>query len=131
MRYLLLRRRDGGYWQFVAGGGEEGETPPQAARRETREETGIDPGGRLVALDSRAMVSVQEFAASALWPRDLEAIPEYCFAFDAGEQAPRLSIEHTEFSWLDYEGAMKSLRWEGNRNALQELQDKLAGGFGP
>ena len=41
--FCILRRADSSYWQFIAGGGENGETPTQAAKRETIEEIGVDP----------------------------------------------------------------------------------------
>ncbi|MDX9955097.1 MAG: NUDIX domain-containing protein, partial [Anaerolineae bacterium] len=37
----LLKRADAGYWQGIAGGGEDPESPLEAARRETYEESGI------------------------------------------------------------------------------------------
>ena len=39
--YLLLKRSDERWWQGIAGGGEGNETPLEAAKRETFEETGI------------------------------------------------------------------------------------------
>src|SRR5262249_22275578 len=50
LEVALFRRVDGGYWQGIAGGGHEGETPEDAARRETREEAGIEPTGPWIAL---------------------------------------------------------------------------------
>ena len=39
--YCVLHRADYDQWQFIAGGGEDNETPLEAAKRETWEESGI------------------------------------------------------------------------------------------
>ena len=41
--FCIFRRADSSYWQFIAGGGENGETPIEAAKRETFEEIGVEP----------------------------------------------------------------------------------------
>lgn len=41
--FCVFRRVDSNIWQFIAGGGENGETPIEAAKRETVEEIGIEP----------------------------------------------------------------------------------------
>lgn len=46
-RFLLLERNDGSGWALPGGHIEGGERPEEAARRETREETGVDFTGRL------------------------------------------------------------------------------------
>jgi dATP pyrophosphohydrolase len=48
--YLLLKRSDEGWWQGIAGGGEDSETPLEAAKRETLEETGIPKDSRFLQL---------------------------------------------------------------------------------
>jgi ADP-ribose pyrophosphatase YjhB (NUDIX family) len=40
-RFLLIKRKDNGYWAFPAGSMEIGESLSQCAVRETREETGL------------------------------------------------------------------------------------------
>lgn len=74
--YALLRRRDAGYWQGVAGGGEVGESPLATARREVREEAGVDGGAELVALDARAMVPVVAVTGEFTWGPEVLVIPE-------------------------------------------------------
>jgi len=39
----------------------------------------------------------------------------------------RLSDEHTDFRWLDYGEADRLLKYEGNRTALWELNQRLLG----
>ena len=41
--FCIFRRADSSYWQFIAGGGENGETPIEAAKRETIEEIAVEP----------------------------------------------------------------------------------------
>jgi dATP pyrophosphohydrolase len=123
LEFVVLRRRDAGYWQFVAGGGQVGETPIQAARRETAEEIGISGDPR--PLDSRATVPKDCFRAADSWGDDVYVIPEYSFAVHVGDQDIRLSSEHIEYRWVPYERACSLLKWDSNRNALWELNQRL------
>jgi len=123
--FAVLKRSDGGWWQFVAGGGEENESPPQAAARETQEEIGISADGFLLALDSKATVPKNCFAAAASWAPDVYVIPEHCFAVDVGDRVLALSGEHTGSQWVSYEEASGLLKWDSNRNALWELNERL------
>ena len=66
-------------------GGEDDETPPEAARRELFEETGIR-AETLLPLKSLAYIrtNVYSAVARAHWPDDLYVLPEYSFAFECG-----------------------------------------------
>ena len=123
--FAVLKRRDAQYWQFVAGGGEDDESPEQAAERETKEEIGIAANGRLLQLDSVATVPKDCFAAADSWGQEADVIPEHCFAIDAGDSALTLSGEHSEVRWVSYEEACALLKWDSNRNALWELNERL------
>lgn len=123
--YAVLKRSDAKYWQFVAGGGEEGESPALAAERETKEETSIAASGRLLRLDSMATVPKNCFAAADSWGQEVYVIPEYCFAVDVADSALALSGEHTEVRWVPYDQAFSLLKWDSNRNALWELNERL------
>ncbi len=121
--YAILKRSDANYWQFVAGGGENVETPLEAAQRESQEETGVT--GEIIELDSMATIPKNCFVAAESWGQDVYVIPEYCFALDVGDSVIRLSGEHTELRWVSYEEAYSLLKWDSNRNALWELNERL------
>ena len=121
----ILKRSDADYWQFIAGGGEDNETPVQAAERETEEEIGVGAIGQLMRLDSIATVPKNNFADSELWGSDIYVIPEHAFAVEVGNKLIILSHEHTEYRWVSYTDADKLLKWDSNRNALWELNERL------
>jgi len=124
--YALFRRSDGHYWQAIAGGGEEGETPAETAKREIQEETGI-PGDRdIVALNSKAFIPAVDVISEHAWGDDTHVIPEYAFAVKVGHKKLKLSKEHIEYKWVSYEEAMSMLKWKSNKNALCELNERLA-----
>ncbi len=125
LEFAVLKRSDAGYWQFVAGGGEDAETPIEAAQRETGEEIGIAANGRLIQLDSMATVPKNCFAASKSWGDNVYVIPEHCFAVEVCNNVLALSGEHTECRWVGYEKACNLLKWDSNRNALWELNERL------
>jgi dATP pyrophosphohydrolase len=114
----------GDFWQPVSGGGEDDEAPIDTARREVNEETGIDSGADIIALDSLATIPVPP-TAWMLWGPEVLVIPEYSFGVHASETEIRLSPEHTEFRWVDYATAQEMLRFDSNKNALWELDYRL------
>ncbi len=113
-------------WQFVAGGGEDKETPIEAAVRELREETSINIKKEdLIVLDSKTTIPVVNVTGTYTWGKDVFVIPEYAFAVDATSFQIKLSNEHTEFKWLEYNKAMDILTYDSNKSALWELNEKL------
>ena len=77
IEYALLKRVDDGFWQAITGGGEDQETPLEAARRETQEESGILPTSYFIQLDTIESVPVTEFRNSSIWGDDIYVIPQY------------------------------------------------------
>ena len=128
--YAIFRREpsSGGYWQGIAGGGENGESPLEAAKRETLEEAGIDPSNKYTKLDSYAMIPVVNVCGFR-WGDDVLVIPEYCFGVKVDEEKLLLSYEHTEYKWLSYSRAMEILHWDSNKGALWELNFRVRRGM--
>ncbi len=123
--FAALRRRDLGVWQGFAGGGESGESPDQAARRETHEEGGLPRTMRIYALDAHATIPTSHFSAAAKWGPEVFVILEHAFAVDCTAATIRLSSEHTAIRWGDYSTIHALLEWDSNRTALWELSERL------
>jgi putative hydrolase of HD superfamily len=111
-------------WQWIAGGGEDGESPLDAAKRETFEETGIESSRAFTRLDSTSTIPVVG-VGGFLWGDDTFVISEHAFGVEVLEDDIRLSHEHDEYAWLCYEDAYERLKWDSNRNALWELDHRL------
>lgn len=123
--FAVLRRRDMDVWQVVAGGGEDDESPAQAAAREAHEELGLCRSVPLYPLQSTASIPARFFVAHGSWPAGTYVVPEYSFAIDLTEAEIKVSHEHTEAQWLDYQAAHEVLQFDSNRTALGELHERL------
>jgi len=126
IEYAVFKRSDAGYWQFLSGGGEGGETPLIAAAREAHEEAGIPLKSKYFKLDSIATVPANVFKAHESWGKDVYVIPEHCFAVEVSNKEIFLSAEHDEYQWGDFQTVSKLLKWDSNRNALWELNQRLS-----
>ncbi len=127
--YCIFRRSDMDCWQFIAGGGEsEDATVMVSAKREAFEEAGIPMDAKYAQLETRCSISAEHFRARAVWGADCLVIPEYAFAVGVPGDI-QISGEHTEFLWVDYDTAMQKLRYDSNKVALWELDNKLKMGL--
>lgn len=128
VEFAVLRREDMNVWQAVAGGGEVGETPQQAAVRETQEELGLDRPAPLYPLQAMASMPARLFTDRDSWPAGTYVVPEHSFASDLTNVEIKISQEHTDIQWLDYKSAVEALRFDSNRTALGELHERLLAG---
>ena len=125
IKYAIFLRSDVEQWQPVCGGGEEGETLLETAKRETFEEAGIKKESKFMRLETITTIPVVSIRGCYYWGEDVFLVKEYCFAVDVEDQEIKLSKEHKEYKWLEYEEAYKLLKWDSDRTALWELNEKL------
>lgn len=126
VEYAVFRRAGGEVWQGVAGGAEQGESAEDAARREMLEETGISPETGWVFLDAMATVPVNMFADRRAWGPDIYVVTEWAFGVELPPAAKlKLSAERAEMRWAPYAKAAVLLKWDSNRTALWELNERL------
>jgi dATP pyrophosphohydrolase len=125
-QFLVFKRSDSDAWQWIAGGGEGDEAPEQTARREAFEEAGISDAALLIRLDSLSSIPAAHFRDRRLWGAATYVIPEYSFGIEVESGEIRLSNEHRECEWLGYEAAQNRLKWDSNKTALWELNERLS-----
>ena len=117
-RYLLLRHRNGGHWSLPKGHIEPGESEQEAALRELKEETGISdveivPGFRAL--------SQYRFYRRGV-PVDKEVV---YFLGKTDVQEVKLSPEHTDWRWADYEEALATLSYDDTRSVTRKVEEFL------
>lgn len=125
--YCIFKRSDMDAWQFIAGGGEDEDASPLAsAKREAYEEARISSEEKYDALETTCSISTECFQKSRkIWGEACLVIPEYCFAVEITDANIEISGEHTRFEWVDYQTAMQRLKYDSNKTALWELDNKI------
>ena len=116
---FLLLNYPQGHWDFVKGKIEQNETSHETALRETKEETGI---------------------TNIEFVDDFEESVEYDFRFKkenihkkvifflakTNEKNIKLSHEHNDYLWLEYNDALKKTTFENAKNVLTKANEFLS-----
>ena len=117
---MLRRRHPADFWQSVTGSLEQGETPADAARRELREETGLD----MAVTDCQRS---HEFEILPAWRNRFapgtQSNREHVFVACCPER-PDVKIdlqEHTAYRWLPRARAAKLASSATNRDAILDF----------
>jgi len=119
IRFLLIKNKRSAHWGFPKGHIEKDETPQQTAEREVLEETGLQ------------IEIVPEFESKSEYM--IQNKVEKCVTiFLAKTAQTTTTIQHEEigdYAWLDYAKALKTLRFDNDRQILEQansfLDDKI------
>lgn len=123
---IFCRNNKKEIWQGIAGGVEDYDTTYKAACiREANEEAGLTDFSNVIELESICTIPVPNVTKEFLWGEDILLIYEHCFGIECKSKNIKLSNEHIKMEWLNYEEAIKKLKWDSNKNALWELNYKL------
>jgi len=116
---FLLLNYPQGHWDFVKGKVEQGETPHETALRETKEETGIT---NIEFIDGFEESVEYDFRFKK------ENIHKKVIFFLAktNEKNIKLSHEHNDYLWLEYNDALKKTTFENAKNVLTKANEFLS-----
>ena len=75
-------------------------------------------------LNSMATIPVHNFGGF-IWGPSCYVIPEYSFGVELALEHIVISSEHSSFRWESFEIAHDLMKWDSNKNALWELDQRL------
>ena len=116
---FLLLNYPQGHWDFIKGKIEQNETSHETALRETKEETGIT---NIEFVDGFEESVEYDFRFKK------ENIHKKVIFFLAktNEKNIKLSHEHNDYLWLEYNDALKKTTFENAKNVLTKANEFLS-----
>ena len=116
---FLLLNYPQGHWDFVKGKIEKNETSHGAAQRETKEETGIT---NIEFIDGFEESVEYDFRFKK---EDIHKKVIF-FLAKTDEKNIKLSHEHKDYIWLEYNDALKKTTFENAKNVLSKANEFLS-----
>lgn len=121
--FLLLLHKHGKYWSFPKGRRNKGESDIETARREIREETGIENftlmqrGGQLINDTVRYFVR----RGKSFIPKEVR----YFLVKFSKRVEINLSREHIAYKWLKFDDAISNLSHNNSKELLTKVYPKI------
>jgi len=116
---FLLLNYPQGHWDFVKGKIEQNETSHETALRETKEETGIT---NIEFVDGFEESVEYDFRFKK---EDIHKKVIF-FLAKTNEKNIKLSHEHNDYLWLEYNDALKKTTFENAKNVLTKANEFLS-----
>jgi len=117
--FLILKRADTKIyehlWQGVAGKIEKNEKSWQAAIRELKEETGLNPRKIFIADHVSKFYEAHQDR--------INFVP--VFGIEVNNEKVILSNEHCDYKWVDFETASSYLVWNGQKKGIHAVNQML------
>ena len=115
IKFLILKRAKTKIyehlWQGVAGKIEKNEKPWETAKRELKEETGLDPASIFIADHLSSFYENYEDR--------INLVPVFGIEVDSMDVV--LSDEHSKYRWVNYKLAKKKLTWRGQKKGVKAV----------
>ena len=118
LKYLLIQYGSG-HWEFPRGLIEKGEKLEETARREIREEVGIEdikfiPGFKewikfFFKFKGKTIMKIATFLLTETKTKEV-----------------KLSFEHQDYVWLEYKEALEKLTYKNSKDILKKANDFLS-----
>ena len=112
---FLLLHYPSGHWDFVKGKMEKGESPHETAIRETGEETGITDVSFIENFEEWIEYNFQHQG-------ELVHKKVVFFLAETKTKEVKISHEHLDFTWMDYNTAMEKTTFDNAKTVLTKAQ---------
>ncbi len=116
---FLLLHYPSGHWDFVKGKMEKEESTHETAIRETREETGITDISFIENFEEWIKYDFQ-------YKGELVHKKVVFFLAETKTKEIKISNEHLDFTWMDYNTAMEKTTFDNAKTVLTRAQILLA-----
>jgi len=117
--HFLLLNYPTGHWDYVKGKIEEGENNRQTAIRETKEETGISDLEFVEGFEEKINYDFQ-------FEGELIHKEVVFFLAKTKTSGVNVSHEHLDYTWLDYENALKKITYQNAKNILSKVNNLIS-----
>lgn len=121
---MYFYRKKDKFWQGLSGGVEDNEELADTVKREVYEETGIKVNN-VIKLDTISSIPGINVNKNFNYKNNIYVVYEYAFGININDEDIKLSDEHEEYRWVNYEEAIKLLKYDSNKTALFELNERL------
>ena len=115
---FLILKYPSGHWDFVKGNIDEGEKEKETVRRELFEETGIS--NLEIHQGFNEKVEYNYYKKN----NKVHKIVSYYLA-ETDQKEVKLSFEHLDSKWSDYEDLMKLITFENSREILKKGNESI------
>jgi len=117
IKYLLIKY-ESGHWEFPRGQIEKGEKLEDTAIREIKEETGIEDISFIRGFKEWIKFFFRHEGKTVM------KIATFLLAETKTEEV-KLSHEHQDYIWLEYEEALKKLTYDNSKTVLKKANSFL------
>ena len=120
-KFLALRNNSsnkthgGDYYYVVTGDVKKDENYEDALKREINEETGIE---NIIKL--KHLKEVYEYKCKG---KGNYLCKEHAYLVEVDDEVKHLSVEHTDFKWLNKNNFTKIIQWGSDKNDLIKILD--------
>ncbi|MCH7966463.1 MAG: NUDIX domain-containing protein [Thaumarchaeota archaeon] len=112
---FLLLHYPSGHWDFIKGKMEKGESTHETAIREAKEETGI--------IDITFLENFEEWIKYEFqYQGELVQKKVVFFLAETKTNEVKISHEHLDYSWMDYNSAMEKTTFDNAKTVLTRAQ---------
>ncbi len=115
LQVLLVKQHPGGHWAFPKGHVETNETEQETARREIKEETGLD-----VEIDTTFRHTVEYQVAA-----DAKKEVVYFAAIPTSDIIVRQANEIQAIEWISVSKAVQRVTYQNDRGVLMHFMDHI------